>query len=188
MKKIKLVCEIFFVFFRISLFSIGGGAVMIPLVIDAVVEKKKWMSKEEIIDTVAISQTVPGAIIVNNSIFIGRTVAGLPGAIAAFFGVAIPSFVCIVIIMQFLDKIVDNSHVIGFFKGALAAAAALVAVSCYKIGKNIIKNITDLVLALISFVLIVFFNVSIILVILTGAIAGLIIYYSRLFLKKRKDA
>ena len=186
MQKIKLIWEIFFIFFRISLFSIGGGAVMIPLVIEAVVEKKKWMTKEEIIDSVAISQTVPGAIIVNNSIFIGRTVAGFPGAIAAFLGVVIPSFLCIVLIMQFLDKIIDNSHVLGFFKGALAAAAALIAVACFKIGKEIIRNISEVIIAIICFVLIVFFNVSVIAVIIAGAVVGLILYYSRLLIKKKK--
>lgn len=160
---------------------------MIPLVIDVVVEKKKWMSKEDIIDSVAISQSTPGAMIINNSIFVGRAIAGFPGAIAALLGVAIPSFVCIVIIMQFLDKIVDNSHVIGFFKGALAASAGLIAVACFKLSKNIIKNIADIVIALISFVLIVFLNVSVIYVIIGGAIAGFVLYYSRLFIKKRKE-
>lgn len=187
MQKIKILWEIFFCFFRISLFTIGGGAAMLPLVIDAVVDKKKWMTKEEIVDSMAISNTIPGTIIVNNSVFIGRTVAGIPGAIAAILGVVLPSFICIVVIMQFLDKIIDNSYVLGFFKGALVAATALIAVACFGIGKDIIKKITDVVIALIAFVLIVFCNISIIFIIIGGAVVGLILYFLRFYINKRRE-
>ena len=187
MKKIKLVLEVFFNFFRISLFTIGGGAVMIPLVMDTVVKKKKWMTQEEVVDAVAICQSLPGTIIVNNSIFIGRKVAGLPGAIAAFFGVVLPSYACIIIVMQFYDKIVENTYVLGFFKGALAGAAALIAVSCYRIGKDIIKSIPDIAIAVIGFILIIFFNASIILVIIGAAVAGLSLYFIRMKIEKKNN-
>lgn len=186
-RKTKIIWEIFINFFRISLFTVGGGAVMIPLVMDTVVDKKKWMTKEEIIDSMAISQSLPGAIIINNSLFIGRRVAGVAGAIAAFLGVVLPSFICILIIMQFLDKIIDSSYVLGFFKGALAAASALILVACFKLGKEIIKNIADIAIALASFILIVFFDVSIVFIIIGGGILGLILYYSRLFILKKKS-
>jgi chromate transporter len=175
----KVLWELFFCFLKISSFTIGGGVAMLPLMMDQVVSKKGWMNDEEMVDCLAISQTIPGAVIINNSVFIGRKVGGVSGAIAAFFGTVLPSLICIIIVLLFLERISEIPQVIGFFKGALAAAAGLVAVACVRVGKGILKGPGDWVIALGGFTAVVFFHVSILWIIPAGCLAGALLFLIR---------
>ncbi|HAI52757.1 MAG TPA: chromate transporter, partial [Firmicutes bacterium] len=93
--------NLFSVFFRIGAFTFGGGLAMLPLIEREVVEVQGWVEQEEILDIVALSQSVPGAIAVNSAIFIGLRLRGLAGALAALLGVMTPSVVIILIIAHF---------------------------------------------------------------------------------------
>jgi len=102
MKQLK---DIFVTFFMIGLFTFGGGYAMIPLIEKEIVEKKKWVEKEEITDILAVSQSIPGAIAINSATFIGFKIKGRIGAIAATLGVILPSFVIISFIAAFFRQI-----------------------------------------------------------------------------------
>jgi chromate transporter len=170
--KLKKLWSLFFCFLKISAFTIGGGLAMVPLLMDQLVQKKQWLTEEEMADCLAISQTIPGAIVVNISVYIGRRVAGGLGTIAAYLGAVLPSLVCIIVILLFLTKINHIPLVTGFFKGGLAAAAGLVAVSCFRVGKGIIKRPGDVLLMLMAFGAVIFLRVSVLWIILAGCVMG----------------
>lgn len=94
--------KMFWSFFKIGAFTFGGGYAMIPLIEEEVVNKNSWISKEDFLDILVISQSFPGALAVNCSTFIGYKINNLPGAILALLGTILPSFFIILCIASFL--------------------------------------------------------------------------------------
>ena len=179
--------ELFFAFFTIGLFTIGGGMAMLPLVHNTVVNKKGWLSETEMVDCFAIAQSIPGAVIINTATYVGRKQKNFLGSLCATFGVVLPSFICIIIMIFLLNYIGDNPYINGFFKGALSAAAGLVAISCYKMGKIIYKDPMDLIIIIGVFSLTVFFNINIVWVILGSIPLGFIMYRIGKSTDKKKE-
>ena len=122
--------ELFTTFFRIGLFTFGGGYAMLPLVEKEVIDKKGWTDKEEILSIYALAQSVPGVIAVNTSLILGNRLAGVKGAVAAGAGVIMPSLIVIVAIAAFFSQIQDNFYILQAFSGIRAAVTvALLAAS-----------------------------------------------------------
>ena len=94
----------FLIFSRIGLFTIGGGYAMVPLIEAEVVDKRKWISKEDFLDLMALAQTVPGIFAVNIAIFIGYKLRKLRGALAMALGTILPSFLIILAIALFFQQ------------------------------------------------------------------------------------
>ena len=106
----------FFSFFKIGAFTFGGGYAMIPLIQAEVVDKQEWISEEDFLDIVVISQSFPGALAVNTSVFIGYKISGIIGAIIALLGVVIPSFSIILVIAHFFLQFRNNNLIDCLFK------------------------------------------------------------------------
>ena len=104
----KIIFEIFLSIFKIGAFTFGGGYAMIPLIEQEVVNNKKWLNKDEFMDVLVVAQSLPGAMAINASIFLGYRIAGILGAISALIAVILPSFIIIILIaaffMQFRNK------------------------------------------------------------------------------------
>lgn len=173
---IKQLKEIFVLFFKIGLFTFGGGYAMIPLIEKEIVYNKKWIEKEEITDILAVSQSIPGAIAINSATFIGYKTFGKKGALAATLGVILPSFFIISLIATIFSRFGNNYIVNSVFAGIRPAVVALIAFAVFKIGKTSVKDKAGLVVAIIAMVLVVVFNIHAILVILGGAAFGLLTY------------
>ena len=107
---------LFWTFFKIGLFSFGGGYAMIPLIQNEV-EKNGWLSAKEYADIIAISQMTPGPLAVNAATYVGAKVSGIFGAISATLGVSLPSFILIVIIAHFFIQFKDNAVVESILRG-----------------------------------------------------------------------
>lgn len=108
----KLLFDIFITFFKIGSVTFGGGYAMIPLIEREVISNKGWIKNdEEIIDVFAVSESIPGAIAINSSTFVGYKIAGRNGAIAAMMGVVLPSFIIITLIATFFSKFQDNETI-----------------------------------------------------------------------------
>ena len=172
----KKLFEIFITFFKIGLFTFGGGYAMIPLIEREVVHNKGWVSTTEIIDFFAICESIPGAIAINSATLIGYKTAGKKGALAAAAGVILPSFLTITIIAAFFTKFQDNPIVKAAFTGIRAAVVALIALAAIKIGKASIKDITGFIITLVAVILVAFLNIHAIFVIIGGALFGLAMY------------
>jgi len=119
--------EIFWSFFQIGLFSIGGGYAALPLIENQVLEIHKWLTLSEYADLLTISQMTPGPIAINASTFVGTKVAGLPGAIIATVGCVTPSCIIVLILSYFYFKYKNISAIQGILKGLRPAVVSLIA-------------------------------------------------------------
>lgn len=149
---------------------------MLPLIRVMTVEKKKWLSEEEAVDCFALCQALPGVIAINAAIYVGNKQKGLVGALAASFGVILPSFMIIIIVVLFLGAIEDNHYVNGAFEGIKAASAGLILIAAYKMGKQVMKTKQAWFIAIISFIIIIFVQVTALWAIVFGGMVGYISY------------
>lgn len=172
--KNNIYVQLFVEFFKLGLFTIGGGMAMIPLIQDIVVNRKNWMTEEEAVDCIAVSQGLPGVIAINMATYIGHDRKGIKGAIAATTGVILPSFIIIILVVKLLSGFGDNSYVQGALIGIKAAATGLIAFAAYRVGKQTLKNAFQWILAIVTFALIIRFDISAVWFILAGVIAGIV--------------
>ena len=119
--------EMFWIFFKIGLFTIGGGYAMIPMITDQVVDKG-WLTLSQLIDFIAVSESTPGPFAVNIATFVGMEEAGVLGALCTTFGVVLPSFIIIYLISTFFyDRFIGNHIVQGVLDGIRPAVVGLIA-------------------------------------------------------------
>ena len=180
---------LFVEFFKVGLFTIGGGLAALPFLYD-LAEKYTWITKSMIADMIAISQSTPGPIGVNMATYAGFKAAGILGGIVATFSIVLPSFIIIVIVANFLNKFKESKLVDSAFKGLRPAVTGLIAVAWFEIIKVSIinvntflktKNLFDIVInfkALIIFLIIFLLNKKFkkhpIVFIGLGALAGIV--------------
>ncbi|GAA0086618.1 chromate transporter [Clostridium sp. CTA-7] len=175
----RKILEMFISFFKIGAFTFGGGYAMIPLIEEEVVKNKKWIEKEEFIDILVVSQSLPGALAVNCSIFLGYKIGGVIGGIMALLAVVLPSFLIIIIIAAFFMQFRDNYYVNAAFKGITAAVPMLVLVGAVSLSKGLPKNTRTVITIIIALIALTFFNIHPVIVILLSAI------YGAIFLRKK---
>ena len=128
--------ESFKTFFKIGIFTLGGGYAMIPLIEEEVVNRHRWVEKEEMLDLIAIAQSCPGVFAINIAIFIGYKLNKVRGALATTLGTALPSFLIILIIAMFFHQFEDNAVVAALIRGIRPAVVALIAVPTFNLGKR----------------------------------------------------
>lgn len=171
---LKEHASLFWEFFKIGLFTIGGGMAMLPLIQKVAVEDKKWMEAEDMIDCLAVSQALPGVIAINSATYIGRRRHGITGSLAATLGVIMPSFIIIIAVVTLLGTIGENRYIDGAFTGVKAAVCGLVICSAWKLGKQVLKDPFTWVLAVLAFAAIGVFRINVIWAIIAGGIAGIL--------------
>ena len=118
------------------MFTLGGGYAMIPIIEAEVVDKNKWIEKEEFIDLIAIAQSCPGVFAINISIFIGYKMRKTPGALCTCIGTALPSFLIILFVAIFFHQFQDNAVVAAAFRGIRPAVVALIAAPTFNLAKS----------------------------------------------------
>lgn len=171
----KIYLELFSCFFRMGLFTFGGGYAMLPLLQREVVESKAWTTEEELLDYYAISQTLPGIIAVNTASFIGRKQAGTKGAVAAVLGLIAPSILVISLLAGAIEQYSDHPRVIGALAGVRVAVSALILTTVLKMGKSAIKDRGGLFVFGVMLLLILGFSSPIFIVVFVGACLGVIL-------------
>lgn len=147
---------------------------MIPLFQEEIVEKRGWMTDEEFADAVAVSQGLPGVIAINMGTYTGHMIAGTAGAVSATVGVTLPSFVIIIMVVEFLDGLAGNVFAEGALFAIRVSAAAMILFSAMSIGKQVIKTPFHLICAVAAFIFIAVLNVPVAIVIAAGFAAGII--------------
>ncbi len=118
--------ELFFTFFKIGLFTFGGGYAMISLIEDTCVEQKKWISHEQMAELAVVAESTPGPIAINCATYTGYLRGGFAGAVAATLGVVFPSFVIIFCISRFLDHFLEITVIANAFRGIKLAVGLLI--------------------------------------------------------------
>lgn len=162
-------------FFKIGLFTFGGGYAMIPLIEEEIVWKKEWMTDEEILDIISVAQSLPGPIAVNLAAFIGYRLKKLRGALMAALGVILPSFFIIVIIAHLLIKANIAKFIEPVFSGLMPAVAVMILISAYRLGKKVMWSPLNIGIFALAAILLIALGVHPILVIGGGIAAGLIL-------------
>ncbi|MBP3238698.1 MAG: chromate transporter [Lachnospiraceae bacterium] len=166
--------NLFFTFAKIGLFTFGGGYAMIPLIEKEVVDKKKWISGEELLDVIAISESTPGPIAVNAATFIGKKIGGFVGALCATLGVVLPSFIIIVAVSFFFEAFRELRIVRYAFFGIRAGVLALILKALISMFKQSPKELLSYILMISAAGLVIFFDVNAIVVIIACALTGVI--------------
>ena len=179
MKKIdfKVLGELFLSFCKVGEFTPGGGVAMMPMLQKELIEKKQWMTEEELIDYYAIGQSTPGIIAVNVATFIGYKQSGIIGGIIATLGIIFPSVVIITVLARLISSIDDFPWVQKALRGINVSVAALLTDVTINFAKKTAKNVFSIVLMVLVFCLVYFVKIPSHFIILGSALIGLCYYY-----------
>ena len=169
-----MYAELFKTFFHIGIFTLGGGYAMIPLIEEEVVNKHRWVEKEEMLDLIAIAQSCPGVFAINIAIFIGYKLHKIRGAICTTLGTVLPSFLIILAIAIFFKQFEDNKVVAAIFRGIRPAVVALIAVPTFRLGQRANLNRYTIWIPVVCALAIWALGVSPIYIIIIAGLAGYI--------------
>ena len=183
-----ILLKLFLTFMKIGLFAFGGGHAMIPLIEHTCVEKKKWITHDEMMNLTIIAESTPGPISINCATYVGFKQKGLLGAIIATIGMVIPSLVIIFIISLFLDRFLEITWIYNAFLGIKCAVGILIIDAGIKMLKKMDKKPIPIIIVSISFIVMFLIdlfalNISSIILMLVAALLGLVLY----FVKKEKQ-
>lgn len=180
-----LLLDLFCAFFRIGLFTFGGGYAMLPLLQREIVEKKKWATEEEMLDYFAVGQCTPGVIAVNTATFVGFKEKKLSGAIFATLGVVSPSLVIITVIAALLSNFAHITAVQNAFAGIRVAVCVLILNSIVKLWKkSVVDKLTLGVFIAVFLGSVLLSHVSPVVFIVAAAVLGIVV---RVWLRTGKE-
>ena len=173
--------ELFLTFLKIGATTFGGGYAMIPQIKSEFVEKKGWISEDEMLEMIAVSESTPGPIAINMATFIGYKEKKVIGSIASTLGVILPSIIIILVISIFFDRFIENKYVAYAFKGIKCAVSFLIIKAGIELIKKMEKKVIPIIILTLSFALAISmeifgFHFSSIFIILAGGVIGLIVY------------
>lgn len=176
--------ELFWTFFKIGAFTIGGGYAMIPLMEQEIVDKRKWLNKEEFMDTMSLAQSMPGVFAVNMATNIGFRTRGFVGAFTAIMGNVLMPILLILVLAIFFRQFSDNPIVESIFKGIRPAVVALIAAPVFNMAKTAKISWSNFWIPVAATLLIWLLGISPVIIILVAGLGGFI--YGKI--KNRKEA
>lgn len=183
MKK-NILLDLLLTFMKIGLFTFGGGYAMISIMENICVERKKWITHDDMMNVAVIAESTPGSIAINCATYVGYRQAGFSGALVATLGVVLPSFVVIYIISMFLDSFLEITVIANAFKGVKVAVGFLILNAAVTMLKKMQKKLLPCLIMACSFaamLLIDIFSLSFssINLMLIAAIINLIIFAAK---------
>ena len=173
--KIRQYLELYLAFVKIGAFTFGGGLAMMPIMQRELIEKRGWVTEEELIDYFAIGQSTPGIIAVNVATFVGYKRLGWFGGIIGTLGVVTPSWVIIMLLAGAISSVDKYPVAQKALRGINVAVAALLTSVIVKFSKKTVKNVWNAVFMLLAFALIYFFKVQSVWIIITALVTGSLI-------------
>ena len=192
MRKTKECLSLFLTMLKIGVFTFGGGYVMIALLENEFVAKKKWLEKDEFLDVAAIAESTPGPIAVNAATYIGYKNTGMIGSMIATLGICIPSFVIIYAISLFLDAFLSLTLVAYAFKGIQICVVYLILTAGLKMLKQMKKTTFNMIIISITLICMIVFSLfavkfsTIFYILLSGA-CGVAVYLLGKIRKEKKQ-
>lgn len=176
MKRGRKLITLFFTMAKIGLFTFGGGWSIIAQVQNEFVDRRGWLSEEQLVDYMSLAKSFPGIMIINMSVFCGYSMCGIPGAVAAAVGLSTPAIITIAIVTYFYSALRDNIWVVKILNGVRSVVIPIILSAAWKLKQTALKGHSAYILLLISFFVCAFTGVSKILVMITALIAGLLIW------------
>ena len=186
-EKLISALRLFAVFFKIGLFSFGGGYAMFTMIEREVVEKHKYLTHDELMDVFAVAESTPGAVAINVATFVGTRVAGIFGGIFTTVGLMLPSFVIITALSYIIDLVRDNKWVEYLFKGIRAGVLVLIAKAVLSFFRNMRKDWFDFVLLIGAFLIAFLTDVSVIYIILGTIVLCIVLILIKNAVDKKKN-
>ena len=173
----SVLIELFMTFAKIGLFTFGGGYAMLSIIEDICVEKKNWITHDEMMNITVIAESTPGPIAINCATYVGYKKGKLPGAILATLGVAVPSFVIIFVISMFLEGFLEIAWIAHAFQGIKLAVGILILDAALKMIRKMPKKRLQIGILIAAFAVILLINVlklhlSSVVVMITAAFAS----------------
>ena len=183
-KAVPLTLDLFLTFAKIGLFTFGGGYAMIALIENACVEKKQWISHDEMMNITVIAESTPGPIAINCATYVGYRQQGFGGALAATLGIILPSFCIIFAISAFLDRFLEITWIAHAFQGIKIAVGSLILDAACKMLKKMQKKAVPRIILLAAFGAMLLINIlsvriSSIILMLTAGLVSLILFLVR---------
>ncbi len=154
----NILLELFITFAKIGLFTFGGGYAMISLIENTCVEKKRWITHDDMMNVTVIAESTPGPIAINCATFVGYRQGGFAGALTATFGMVLPSFLIIYLISMFLDNFLEITLIANAFRGIKAAVGILILDAAFKMFRKMPKNILSVTIMLGAGIIMLFVN------------------------------
>ena len=179
----KVYWDLFVSWFKMGLFTFGGGYAMLPMIQKEVIEKHQWATEDEVMDYYALGQCTPGIIAVNTATFIGYKIKGVMGGIAATFGVVAPSIIIISLISSLISNFSELEVVQHALKGIQVAVCVLMFVAIEKLLKKGVKDLPGILIFIAALALSLFTDLSTVILVILAGLAGYVIFV----LGKRKD-
>ena len=170
----KEYLELYWAFFRIGGLTFGGGLSMLPMLKYELVEKKKWVSEEQLLDCYAVGQCTPGIIAVNTATYVGYLKKGLAGAIWGTAGMISPSILIITVLCMFLNNFMDNVWVQHALMGIRGVVCALMLNTVISLAKKSLVSKMCVVIGVVAMILAMFTDVPTVLIVVMAAIVGII--------------
>lgn len=174
-QKLKDLWTLYYTFAKIGTFTIGGGLAMMPMMQRELIEKRKWITEEDLIDYYAVGQSTPGIVAVNVSTFVGFKQAGILGGIVSTIGMITPSLVIIMILASLINSISEYPYVQKALRGINVAVAALMTWVIINFARKTIKNLENAVFMLLGFGLVFFLKIPSFWIILSALLIGVIL-------------
>ena len=174
MKKLSLI-NLYFIFVRIGAILIGGGYVILPIVKNEFVDRRELIEKDDLVNFFTISQSLPGIIAANISMFIGYKLRGKLGAITAMLGIITAPFICILVIASILGRLADNPYITGVMNGVGIAVIALIMLTVREIWQNSKRDKFFYIIFLLSLTSLLIFHIPPIETIILFTILGILI-------------
>ena len=184
----NIFLELLISFVKIGFLTIGGGYVMLPMMQSELIDKKHWITEEELLDYYAVGQSTPGIIAVNVATFVGYKKAGVTGGIVATLGIISPSLIIITALAGVIQSIDQYPNVQKAMSGINVAVCALITDATLNFIKKGVKNFVTLLVLLVSFLLIYYVKVPSYLIVLGAAFLGTITYFVKNKMKKSVEA
>ena len=179
----KELFTLFLTFFKIGIICFGGGYTMISLIERDVVEKKQWLTTEEMMNILAVAESTPGPISMNTATYVGTKRAGLLGALACTFGAVLPSFIIIFALSFFLEEFQSLTWVSYAFKGIRCAVLVLILNAVIKMFRNVEKTVFAILAVIFVLCMCLFTDLYIVYTLLICAAAGIIYNFTVRFVK-----
>jgi len=177
--------EMFWIFFKISLVLIGGGYVLLPISIDEFSKKRNLLSQEEIINFYALSQCLPGVIVVKVAVFIGYHLRGKAGAVSALLGLITPPFLAILVVASILDNV--NPEILSYINTITIAVIVLVGASFIEMAGVCLKNFFTIFLFILTVLMFIFTKLQPVMIILIMTSFGMLCkILTRKLIRKRE--
>ena len=175
---------LFIKFFKIGIFTFGGGYAMISLIHAEIVNNTKWLDDEEMINMIVIAESTPGVLAVNTATFVGYKIAGVLGSAAATIGITLPSLLIISIISLFFDEFKNLKYVEYAFNGIRAGVVLLILNAVLKLNKKNKKDLFYFIMLGLTIIAALFFKIGTVYILIAAMVLGIL--YTYLFLREKK--